>query len=117
MSAAEMLHACREHAAPARVVIAAAAVADYAPVQVSSQKLKKQGDDTFTLTLKPTEDILRHLAREKRDGQMLIGFAAETEALETHAQSKLEAKNLDMIVANDVTEEEPVSTWTRTSSP
>ena len=103
-SAREMLDACREHAADADVVIAAAAVADYAPAEVAAQKIKKSDAEgsELHLTLRPTPDILLHLGRAKRPGQILVGFAAETEALEANALSKLRAKNLDLIVANDV---------------
>lgn len=102
-SAAEMLAACLEHAPAAHVVIAVAAVADYAPEAVADQKIKKNGDEPLTLTLRPTEDILRRLGQQKRPGQTLVGFAAETENMEAHARAKLAGKNLDLIVANDVT--------------
>lgn len=102
-TAAEMATACHAEAESADVVIAAAAVADYTPTTVADQKIKKSGDGSLTLTLKPTEDILKSLGAKKRPGQLLIGFAAETEKVAEHAQGKLAAKNLDMIVANDVT--------------
>lgn len=105
-SAAQMLAACRDHAPAAHVIVAAAAVADYAPLAVAEQKIKKTaaaGDDALTLTLRPTPDILRRLGQEKRPGQALVGFAAETENVDQNARAKLRAKNLDLIVANDVT--------------
>lgn len=83
------------------VVIKAAAVADYRPELAAEQKIKKTGN-TLTLTLVKNSDILRELG-EKKQHQLLIGFAAETQELLLHAQEKLINKNLDMIVANDVT--------------
>jgi len=106
VSAREMQEACETIAPACDVVVAAAAVADYAPANVADQKIKKSGDsDILTLTLVPTPDILRRLGNAKRAGQLLIGFAAETENLHENAAKKLAAKNLDMIVANDVTQE------------
>jgi phosphopantothenoylcysteine decarboxylase/phosphopantothenate--cysteine ligase len=102
-SAAEMLAACFQHAPTADIVIAAAAVADYAPETVAANKIKKTGDDALTLTLRPTTDIAATLGQQKPPGQTLVGFAAETERLDENARAKLERKNLDLIVANDVT--------------
>lgn len=82
------------------VVIKAAAVADYRPVKRQGQKIKKK-NSTITLELEKTPDILAELGRRK-GRQILIGFAAETEKLVEHATEKLISKNLDMIVANDV---------------
>jgi phosphopantothenoylcysteine decarboxylase/phosphopantothenate--cysteine ligase len=83
------------------VVIKAAAVADYRPQQAAEQKIKKTGE-TLTINLVKNPDILLDLGQRKKR-QLLIGFAAETEDLIVHAQEKLTKKNLDMIVANDVT--------------
>ncbi|SDD41236.1 bifunctional phosphopantothenoylcysteine decarboxylase/phosphopantothenate--cysteine ligase CoaBC [Sporomusa acidovorans] len=83
------------------VVIKAAAVADYRPELIAEQKIKKTGD-TLTINLVKNPDILRELGQQKKR-QLLVGFAAETEDLITHAREKLTRKNLDMIVANDVT--------------
>ncbi|MDF2571728.1 MAG: coaBC [Sporomusa sp.] len=83
------------------VVIKAAAVADYRPELTAEQKIKKT-DDRLTISLVKNPDILRELGQRKKH-QILIGFAAETEDLLAHAQEKLVKKNLDMIVANDVT--------------
>lgn len=85
------------------VIIQAAAPADYRPEEIAPQKLKKQGDGSLTLRLIATPDVARAVGQQKRPGQTLVGFAAETEKLTEHAQAKLDAKNLDMIVANDVT--------------
>lgn len=85
------------------IVIQAAAPADYKPAQAAAQKLKKTGDGHLTLELVPTPDVAKAVGNQKKTGQILIGFAAETEKLTDHAMEKLNAKNLDMIVANDVT--------------
>src|SRR5205085_11227327 len=84
------------------IFIGAAAVADYRPVKRAEQKLKKSGA-TLTLTLEPTPDILAAVADVRRDGLLIIGFAAESENLIEHARTKLTRKNLDAIVANDIT--------------
>ncbi len=100
-SAAEMTEAVYHEAARADVIIMAAAVADYRPKRPLDRKLKK-GPGDLTLELERTEDILAALGRDKRPGQILVGFAAETDDLLAHAQAKLTAKNCDWIVANDV---------------
>ena len=100
-SAAEMATAVKREAADADIVIMAAAVADYRPKQQLSGKMKKK-DGNLTLELERTEDILKSLGETKRPGQILIGFAAETENLEQYALDKLKRKNLDWIAANDV---------------
>ncbi len=102
-STEEMHHAVRERAANANVVIMAAAVSDYRPAAQHDQKLKR-GEGSFTLELEPTSDILADLGREKR-GQILVGFAAETNSVTENARGKLARKGADMIVANDVTQE------------
>jgi phosphopantothenoylcysteine decarboxylase/phosphopantothenate--cysteine ligase len=79
----------------------AAAVADYRPVAQQSQKLKRSGE-RLTIELEPTPDILADLGRTNR-AQVRVGFAAETENVAENARGKLERKNVDMIVANDVT--------------
>jgi phosphopantothenoylcysteine decarboxylase / phosphopantothenate---cysteine ligase len=81
----------------------AAAVADYHPLEVSGEKLKR-GKGPIAVRLEPTEDILKELG-QRRDGRLLVGFAAETGNLDANAEKKLREKNLDMIVANDVTAE------------
>ena len=100
-SAEEMQRAVAAHAGAASVVIAAAAVSDYRPAQASGSKLKKT-DGPMPLELVRTPDILKGLG-EAKGGRLLVGFAAETEDLVANARRKLEAKNLDLIVANDVT--------------
>lgn len=84
--------------------IAAAAVADYRPLSAADQKMKKQGDDGVVLQLTQNPDIVATVAANK--GSMrVVGFAAETQNVETYAKSKLERKNLDVIVANDVSDQ------------
>jgi phosphopantothenoylcysteine decarboxylase/phosphopantothenate--cysteine ligase len=100
-SAAQMRDAVLAHFEESDVVIKAAAVADYSIAEPFSQKIKKQADN-LTLELKKNPDILAELGHNKGD-HILIGFAAETERLMVHAAEKLQKKNLDMIVANDVT--------------
>jgi len=133
-TAAQMRDAVLSHAPAADLVLAAAAVSDYRPAERAAQKIKKappapnnggaRGEGTvgarliapsspppllgargLTLPLTANDDILARLGREKRAGQTLVGFAAETEDLLDHARRKLAAKNLDWIVANDVTAE------------
>ncbi|CEK18762.1 phosphopantothenoylcysteine decarboxylase/phosphopantothenate--cysteine ligase [Chthonomonas calidirosea] len=102
----EMLAACQSHFQTCDLFIAAAAVSDYTPAQRAPHKLKKsERDGDIVLTLRPTPDILATLARQKGPHQVVVGFAAETENLLEHARHKLEAKQLDLIVANDVTQE------------
>ncbi len=98
-SAAEMAAAVKARALSSDLIIMAAAVADYRPKQRLAIKLKKQPGD-LVLELERTEDILAALGRNKRSGQILVGFAAETEALLEHAADKLARKNLDWIAAN-----------------
>ena len=100
-SAEEMYRAATSEFATADVAILCAAVADFTPEQVAEQKIKREGDG-LTLHLKPTHDIAAALGRMKRDGQVLVGFALETNDEEPHAQSKLRRKNLDFIVLNSL---------------
>lgn len=83
------------------IVIKAAAVADYRPARVSSEKVKKK-DGVLTLELERTRDILKYLGEHKKKGQFLCGFSMETENLLENSRKKLAAKNLDMIVANNL---------------
>lgn len=100
-TAAEMQAAMHAHAGTADVVLMAAAVADFRPVAAAGHKLKK-ADGPPEIVLEPTPDILAGLGAAKPAGQVLVGFAAETDQLVEHATAKLRAKNLDLIVANDV---------------
>lgn len=103
-TAQEMAVAMSAHFEWATVVVMAAAVADFRPKEVALHKLKKGTRAAPTLELEPAPDILAMLSA-KRTSQILVGFAAETQNLLAHAQTKLVAKGLDLIVANDVTQE------------
>jgi phosphopantothenoylcysteine decarboxylase/phosphopantothenate--cysteine ligase len=103
LSAAEMLDAVVREVANATVFIAAAAVADYRPASRAMNKLKKSRE-ALTLALEPTQDILEEVSRTRRDGLLVVGFAAETESVVENARAKLERKNLDAVVANDLTQ-------------
>lgn len=85
------------------IIIKAAAVSDYTPVEKSEHKIKKS-EDSFSLNLKRTEDILKSVG-EKKNGQFIVGFAAESENIVENALKKIKNKNLDLIVANDITKE------------
>jgi phosphopantothenoylcysteine decarboxylase/phosphopantothenate--cysteine ligase len=102
-TADEMRKAVLERMDEATMVIKAAAVADYRPLNVSEQKLKRTGP--MTLELAPTEDILAEVTRQRRPGQLIVGFAAETENLTENGRSKLLRKGADAIVVNDVSGE------------
>lgn len=104
ISASEMLDACMEYFSESDVCIMSAAVADYAPVNISLQKIKKN-DSGFQLELKKTVDILSRLGSQKKDGQLLVGFALETNDEEQNAINKLQNKNLDFIVLNSLNDE------------
>ncbi len=99
-TAAQMLDAVMSHLPEVQVVIGAAAVADYTPKSPAASKMKKMGAE-FSLELMPTTDIMAEVGKSKGD-RILVGFAAETENLIENAKKKLSAKNLDLIVANDV---------------
>ncbi len=100
-SAAEMARAMLDEADNADLIIMCAAVADYRPKFVHENKMKKSDGD-LTLVLERTEDILKSLGAAKKTNQILAGFAAETNDILQNAKSKLERKNLDFIIANDV---------------
>lgn len=100
LSATEMLAAVQAAVAGSDIFIATAAVADYRPVQVAAQKIKKSAE-TLTLDLVRNPDIVAAVAARK-DRPLVVGFAAETEKVVEHARDKLQRKRLDMIVCNDV---------------
>ena len=85
------------------VIIQAAAPADYRPEHVAEQKIKKNGDEPFDVHLVQNPDVAAMVGQHKRPGQILVGFAAETQNLSENAGKKLLKKNLDFIVGNDVT--------------
>ncbi|MGH9941010.1 MAG: phosphopantothenoylcysteine decarboxylase, partial [Pyrinomonadaceae bacterium] len=101
-SAEEMFAAVLKEIGVSTVFIGAAAVADYRAAKRAEQKIKKSGQ-TLTLQLEPTPDILAAVGRTRHDGLLVVGFAAESEKLVEHARDKLTRKNLDAIVANDIT--------------
>jgi phosphopantothenoylcysteine decarboxylase/phosphopantothenate--cysteine ligase len=100
-TAQEMHDAVMAVAPSADVVVMTAAVADFRPVRAADNKIKKR-DGIPEIVLEPTPDILAALGQSKPVGQILVGFAAETDAVEANAKEKLTKKNLDMVVANDV---------------
>jgi len=103
-SAEEMHAAVMTKLRDATIFIAAAAVSDYRPSERAASKIKKS-DETLTLTLEPTRDILADVAAARQNGLIVVGFAAETDDVLNMARTKMERKRLDAIVANDVTKE------------
>lgn len=104
VSAEDMFRAVTEEAFAADYIIKAAAVADYTPVSTAEEKIKKSGDH-LRIELKRTRDILKYLGEHKRQGQILCGFAMETERLLENSRKKLKEKNCDLICANSLREE------------
>jgi phosphopantothenoylcysteine decarboxylase / phosphopantothenate---cysteine ligase len=102
-TAAQMLRAVEDQFTQATTAIFAAAVADFRPVDIASQKMKKTAGEV-TLRLEPNPDILATVAR-KKENRLIVGFAAETGKVAENARKKLAEKNADLIVANDVTAE------------
>ena len=107
VSAGEMLAACEREFPSCDVLLMAAAVADFAPAQASEGKIKKSGRQGLSLSLSPTRDILTELSARRRDGQTLVGFAAEhgSDGLAA-AEGKLSGKHLDALVVNDISRED-----------
>ncbi len=104
-TAEELRQACASAFAEADVLVMAAAVADFRPVDPAGGKIKKDGRDSLTIELESTVDVLRELSAARRPGQTLIGFAAEHgEGALEHARGKLERKGLDGVVLNDVSQ-------------
>lgn len=99
----ELLDRASKLAQEQDLLIQAAAPADYRAKEVAPQKIKKQGGEPMTFTLVENPDVAATLGKAKRSGQVFVGFAAETNDVLAHAKDKLARKNLDMIVANDVT--------------
>lgn len=104
-SAQQMRDAAVEHFAKADAAILCAAVADYRPAEVAEKKIKRKDDEDMTIRLVPNPDIAAELGRMKRDGQILVGFALETNDEQLNAEKKLEKKNLDFIVLNSLRNE------------
>lgn len=101
VSAEDMYNAVMKYKDDADIIIKSAAVADYTPVTISSEKIKKQDGD-MRIELRRTKDILKELGQSRRENQFICGFAMETENLIENAVKKLESKNVDMIVANSL---------------
>ena len=105
-SANEMMSAVISNLPWADYIVKAAAVGDYRAKEISGLKIKREGKDSLTLELVSNPDIAAEAGKLKRDSQVLIGFAAETDRISENAKSKLLRKNLDFILANDVTEKD-----------
>jgi phosphopantothenoylcysteine decarboxylase / phosphopantothenate---cysteine ligase len=103
VSAQEMFDAVMQKLPDATVFIGAAAVADYRPKAVAEVKIKKTVNDIFNLELEKTPDILANVSKNRHENLLVIGFAAETNDVVNYAKSKMEKKNLDLVVANDIT--------------
>lgn len=101
VSAKDMYDAVISRSNEMDIIIKAAAVADYRPVHVAEEKVKKS-DDSFSLELERTDDILKYLGEHKKPGQFLCGFSMETENMLENSRKKLEKKHLDMIAANNL---------------
>ena len=104
VSAQDMYEAVKEFASDSDIIIKSAAVADYRPYDVADEKMKKT-DGELSIRLERTTDILKYLGENKKDNQFLCGFSMETSNLIENSKLKLEKKNLDMIVANNLKEE------------
>ena len=104
VSAQDMYEAVKEFASDSDIIIKSAAVADYRPYDVADEKMKKS-DKELSIRLERTTDILKYLGENKKDNQFLCGFSMETSNLIENSKLKLEKKNLDMIVANNLKEE------------
>jgi phosphopantothenoylcysteine decarboxylase / phosphopantothenate---cysteine ligase len=100
-NADEMYQICNENFEGTDIAVMSAAVADYKPASTASEKIKKTDDDMI-IPLTKTKDILRSLGERKKDGQILIGFALETQDERNYAIGKMKTKNADMIVLNSL---------------
>ena len=103
-SAGEMYDACKGLIDHVDVAIFNAAVSDFTPVKPSSKKMKR-GKEEWAIKMKPTKDIAAEMGKAKKKGQLFVGFALETDNELEHARSKLQRKNLDLIVLNSLQEE------------
>ena len=103
VTAKDMFEAVTEISNEQDIIIKAAAVADYRPAVVSSEKVKKK-EGQMSIELERTDDILKYLGENKREGQFLCGFSMETQNMISNSRAKLERKNLDMVAANNVKE-------------
>ena len=101
-SAAEMADAVKVKAGECDIIIKSAAVADYRPKKVAAEKIKKKDNEGSSIELERTEDILSYLGTHKKKGQFVCGFSMETENMLENSKKKLDKKNVDMIVANNL---------------
>ena len=101
VSAQDMFEAAKKYSPEADLIIKAAAVADYTPLSVADNKIKKSDKD-FSIPMKRTEDILKYLGENRREGQVICGFSMETENMLENSRKKLLKKNVDMICANNL---------------
>ena len=102
ISAKDMYEEVTSRSAEMDIIIKAAAVADYRPCNVADEKIKKKDDDAISIPLERTDDILKYLGEHKKAGQFLCGFSMETQNMLENSKKKLQKKNLDMIVANNL---------------
>ena len=102
-SAEEMFQAVMKELPQATIFVGAAAVADYRPRNIEDFKIKKTNQDILTLELEKTPDILSNVSKNRHKNLLVVGFAAETNDVVNYAKSKMERKNLDLVVANDIT--------------
>ena len=102
ISAKDMYEEVTSRSAEMDIIIKAAAVADYRPCNVADEKIKKKDDDALSIPLERTDDILKYLGEHKKAGQFLCGFSMETQNMLENSKKKLQKKNLDMIVANNL---------------
>jgi len=105
VTAEEMFQAVMKELPGATVFVGAAAVADYRPKNIANAKIKKSGQDFLTLELEKTPDILSKVSENRHNGLLVVGFAAETNDVVNYAKSKMNKKNLDLVVANDITKD------------
>ncbi|MFN0280209.1 MAG: bifunctional phosphopantothenoylcysteine decarboxylase/phosphopantothenate--cysteine ligase CoaBC [Pyrinomonadaceae bacterium] len=104
VSADEMYEAVKKELPNSTIFVGAAAVADYAPAHAAEGKIKKDGRDYMILELKKTPDILSEVSKNRPEGMIVVGFAAETDDVVGYARAKMKKKKLDLVVANDVTQ-------------
>lgn len=105
ISAKDMYEEVTSRSSEMDIIIKAAAVADYRPSNISDEKIKKKDNDAMSIPLERTDDILKYLGEHKKPGQFLCGFSMETQNMLENSKKKLQKKNLDMIVANNLKEQ------------
>ena len=105
ISARDMFEAVTAEAENSDIIIKAAAVADFRPAKIAEHKIKKGNPQSMSIELEKNDDILKYLGEHKRQGQIICGFSMETENLTENSKKKLESKNLDMIVCNNLLEQ------------